>query len=163
MTHEGYGFTQDLKLFKFYLFFLSHPYSHSSIATLPSFTQTDTWTSSIHLCYHCCLPKKPVQVLKGKVISQIGSITSNTFDFWFKTTFRCQCKTTLFCIAHKQKMSKEMVGRNSGRDLLIILIKFSVITWLLLHFYPWIIMESAHFMRCIFKSLSVAWDECSFV
>lgn len=56
-----------------------------------------------------------------------------------------------------------MVGRNSGGDLLIILIKFSAVTWLLLHFYPWIIMESAHFMRCIFKSLSVAWDECSFV
>lgn len=56
-----------------------------------------------------------------------------------------------------------MVGRNSGGYLLVILIKFSVVTWLLLHFYPWIIMESAHFMRCIFKSLSVAWDECSFV
>lgn len=152
--------------FFFILFVLESPITWVHRVALPYCQVTPKLiheTSSINMCYHCCLPKKSVQVLKGKGISQIGSITSNTFDFWFKTTFRCQCKTILLCVAHWQKMSKEMVGRNSGGDLLIILIKFSVVTLLLLHFYPWIIMESAHFMRCIFKSLSVAWDECSFV
>lgn len=68
-----------------------------------------------------------------------------------------------FLYSSLAKAEQNMVGRNSGGDLLVVLIKFSVVTWLLLHFFPWIIMESAHFMRCIFKSLSVAWDECSFV